>query len=340
MFSVRYRYIFIVLLSVYSFLNILFTVGNKFFDFQLESPYLLAVLFLVVWGVWESNHWVSKQIEKRTPAYQVHPLILLFLFSLLNVAVVASLSLYLLYLVLGMPFVFNVTHITLLLAFGFRVNLFLNCVNAIVYFMDKLKRAQIEAAELKQQSTEARFQALRNQINPHFLFNSFNVLSSLIYKDVDKSAKFIDQLSLVYRYLLNNQDKKLVTLEEEITFIEAYLYLLNIRFGEGLDVQIEIEQGKKKLFIAPSSLQLLIENAIKHNVLSKKEVLHLSIKTAGDLLIVSNNLQEKIDKEPSTQVGLQNIKSRYLFLTEVPVEVIKTQDSFTVKLPLLDVQQV
>lgn len=338
MFSIRYRFLFILLLSVYSFLNILFTVGNKFFDFQLESPYLFAVLFIVVLGVWETNRWASQKIEKQAKHLKLHPLILLFLISLVNVAIIAMVSLYLLYLVLGMPFVINTTHITLLLAFGFRVNLFLNCVNAIVYFMEKLKRAQVEAAELKQQSTEAKFEALRNQINPHFLFNSFNVLSSLIYKDVDKSAKFIDQLSSVYRYLLNSQNKKLVLLEEEIAFIDAYLYLLHIRFGESLHVDMRIEEGKKKLFIAPSSLQLLVENAIKHNVLSKKDVLRLTISTAGNKLVVSNNLQEKQDREASTQVGLKNIKSRYMFLTEEPVEVIKTSDSFTVKLPLLEVE--
>lgn len=340
MFSVRHRLFYILLLAGYSFFNILFTVGNQFFDFKLESPYLFAVLFVVVLGVWEANRWASEKIEKKGQGQKIHPLISLFLISLINVAFIALLSLYLLYLALGMPFVINLTHITLLLAFGFRVNLFLNCVNAIVYFMEKLKRAQVEAAELKQQSTEAKFEALRNQINPHFLFNSFNVLSSLIYKDVDKSAKFIDQLSSVYRYLLSSQNKKLVLLEEEITFIDAYLYLLHIRFGESLQVNISIEEEKKKLFIAPSSLQLLVENAIKHNVLSRKEILRLSIATIGNQLIVTNNLQEKLDKEESTQVGLKNIKSRYMFLTSDPVEVIRTEDSFTVKLPLLEVERI
>lgn len=340
MFSVRHRFLYILLLAGYSFFNILLTVGNQFFDFKLESPYLFAVLFVVVLGVWEGNRLASSKIDKTRfgTKIKLHPLVTLFLVSLINVALTAMVSLFLLYIILGMPLIFNTTHVTLLLAFGFRVNLFLNCINAIVYFMDKLKRAQVEAVELKQQSTEARFEALRNQINPHFLFNSFNVLSSLIYKDVDKSAKFIDQLSLVYRYLLNSQNKKLVLLEEEIAFIDAYLYLLHIRFGEGLLVSINIEEEKKKLFVAPSSLQLLVENAIKHNVLSKKETLTLTIYTEGDKLIVTNNLQEKIDKEPSTQVGLKNIKSRYSFLTNNPVEVIKTTDSFTVKLPLLEVQ--
>jgi two-component system, LytTR family, sensor kinase len=341
-FSVRYRYLYILLLAGYSFFNILFTVGNQFFDFKIETPYLFAVLFVVVVGVWESNRWANDKIEKYKVSLRtrLHPLILLFAVSLVNVALTATLSLYLLYLVLGMPLIFNTTHITLLLAFGFRINLFLNCINAIVYFMDRLKRAQLEAATLKQQSTEARFEALRNQINPHFLFNSFNVLSSLIYKDVDKSAKFIDQLSLVYRYLLNSQNKKLVLLEEEIAFIDAYLYLLHIRFAESLEVTLKIEESKKKLFIAPSSLQLLVENAIKHNVVSKKEILRLSITTLEKQLIVSNNLQEKIDKESSTEVGLKNIKSRYAFLTDRPVEIIKTQDSFTVKLPLLEVENI
>ena len=192
----RYRFIFIFLLSAYSYLNILFTVGNSFFDFKIQSIHLFGVLTAVVLGVWELNRIAERRIEKRN-IKKIHPLILLFFISMLHVVVISLISLALVYLVLKMPLVFNFTHLKLLLAFGFRVNLFLNCVNAIVYFMNRLKKSEIEAEQLKKISIEAQFEALRNQINPHFLFNSFNALSSLVYRDADTSAKFIAQLSNV-----------------------------------------------------------------------------------------------------------------------------------------------
>jgi LytS/YehU family sensor histidine kinase len=222
------------------------------------------------------------------------------------------------------------------MAFGFRVNLFLNCVNAIVYFMDKLKKTQVEAEQLKKITAEAQFEALRNQINPHFLFNCFNVLSSLVYKDADTSAKFIGQLSNVYRYLLYNQDKKVVTLKEELEFLESYLFLLKIRFGENLVVLNNITCDTDKYYVPPVVLQMLIENAIKHNVISKKSPLEIMLKSENSSLTVSNKLQEKEVKEESTYIGLKNIKSRYLFLSNKTVNIEKTDEWFNVKIPLLE----
>jgi two-component system, LytTR family, sensor kinase len=339
-FTVKYRLLYIALLSAYSFLNILYTVGNEFFDFHLPKSYLLIILTAVVLGVWELNRLVNLKIPEQPLVLgkKIHPLILLFLASMLNVVLVSTASLFLLYAAMGMKPTITATHFTLLTAFGFRVNLFLNCVNAIVFFMNKLKKTQIEAEQHKQQSIEAQFEVLRNQINPHFLFNSFNVLASLVYKDADASAKFIEQLSTVYRYLLSSRDKKIVQLKEEMDFIEAYLYLLTIRFGKNLVLEQRIEEEGLAKFLPPASLQLLIENAIKHNVISRKESLYLSIATEGDYLIVSNTLHEKQDKEPSTNIGLKNIESRYAFLTNNKMEVLKTTDRFTVKLPLLQVE--
>lgn len=206
MFSVRYRYLFILLLSLYSYINIRVTIGERLFDFELNSFYLFGVLALVVLGVWELNRLVETQIAKRNA--RIHPLIILFLASVLNVVVVSTLSLLALYAIIQRPLNLNFDHWKLLTAFGFRVNLFLNCVNAIVFFMNRLKKSQLEAELLKKQNIEAQFEALRNQINPHFLFNCFNVLTTLVHKDPEASSKFIGQLSNVYRYLLYNQEKK------------------------------------------------------------------------------------------------------------------------------------
>jgi len=341
MFKTRYRLVFVLLLGLYSYLNILYTVGTKLFDFDISHIHLLATLTLVVFGIWELNRFVEAKADSIAKKLnnKVHPLIIIFVFSLVNVSLVSFISLEALYAVLQMPMQFNRVHFTLLMAFGFRVNLFLNCISAIVYYMDRLKKAQLEAEQLKKISIEAQFEALRNQINPHFLFNCFNVLSTLVYKDAAMSAKFIGQLSIVYRYLLFNQDKKMVPLKEELAFIEAYLFLLKIRFDENIHIDVNIAKEKEDAFIAPAVLQMLIENAIKHNVVSRKNPLHIHIEAQNGSIVVANSLREKEQKEESTQIGLKNIQNRYRFLTDREVVIEKNSDEFRVKIPLLELQK-
>lgn len=341
MFGFRYRYLFILLLGVYSYLNIVVTEGARLFDFEVNQIELYLLLQVAVLLIWEFNRLIEAKLATLTQWFnaKIHPLIILFALSIIHVAFSCTLLLYAVYLSLDMPMVIDFTHWKLLLAFGFRVNLFLNCVNAIVFFMNKLKRAQLRAEQLKQISIEAQFEALRNQINPHFLFNSFNVLSTLVYKDADTASKFIAQLSNVYRYLLYSQDKKVVSLKEEIQFIQSYLYLLQIRFGENLIVQDNLNGTSEKYYIAPATLQMLIENAIKHNVVSRKNPLIIRFFKEGDFLVVSNNLQEKEVKEPSTQVGLKNIFSRYEFLSSEKVHIDRVNGEFIVKIPLIELSE-
>jgi len=340
-FSIRYRHVFILALAIYSYINIRYTVGDKLFDFPIPAVNVFVALTLVVLGIWELNRLAEVQLDRITGFFKnrIHPLILLFVISLLNVAAVCLVVMEALYAVLSMPVQFNTAHLTLLMAFGFRVNLFLNCINAIVFFMNKLKKTQLEAEQLKKISIEARFEALRNQINPHFLFNSFNVLSTLVYKDQDTAGRFIEQLSSVYRYLLYNQERKVVPLKDELAFIESYTYLLKIRFGENLLVRNEIKRNEENLYVAPAVLQMLIENAIKHNVVSRKNPLEITLHSENGTIAVSNNLQEKEVKEESTQTGLKNIQDRYLFLTDKKVRIEKSNTRFTVIIPLLELTQ-
>lgn len=333
MFSVRYRYLFIFLLGLYSYINIRVTIGTRLFDFELNTFYLFAVLSLVVFGVWELNRLAERLIlQERRPW---HPLILLFLASMVNVVLVSTFFIYLLYLVLGMPLQLKLDHWTLLTAFGFRVNLFLNCLNAIVFYMNRLKATQLEAEQLKKETIEAQFEALRNQINPHFLFNCFNVLSTLVHKDAEASSMFISQLSRVYRYLLYNQEKKIVPLREELDFLDAYAYLLRTRFNENLVIENRMENLATSVMVAPASLQMLMENAIKHNVASKKSPLVIVLDSDQDYLSVTNTLQPKEVEEDSTKVGLKNIVGRYKLLSDKPVLIERTDREFRVKLPLL-----
>ncbi len=202
-------------------------------------------------------------------------------------------------------------------------------------FFKHWKNSLVEIEKYRAESLQAQLQNLKNQINPHFLFNNLSVLSSLVYKDPDKSVEFINQLSKVYRYLLDNQNSELVPVEQELVFISSYLFLLQIRFEKNFVMKTDVNKEHLAKLIPPMALQILIENAIKHNETSSAYPLSVSIVSEGGKLVVSNNLRLKPRHEPGSQTGLQNIKARYGFFTDIPVEVIRDSQSFTVKIPLL-----
>jgi sensor histidine kinase YesM len=331
------------LLSIYSFLNILFTEGQKLFGFPLNGYNLFLILFGIILMVWEGNRLIENSLDRirLKNLKKVHPLIIQFLLSVLLVVVVALIPVLIFMEFHGFTLADGMLYSRLSLGFGFRVNLFLNSINAIVFFINQYKKKELEAEELKKITIEAQFEALRTQINPHFLFNSFNVLSTLVHKDPDTSAAFIQQLSKVYRYLLNGHQKKLVKLYEEMEFIKSYIFLLSIRFKNNLKINNEITSELNELYIAPASLQMLIENAIKHNIVSHKKPLQIDLFSEGkDYIIVRNNLQEKVQPESSTALGLKNIRRRYQFISNKPVEVVRNTDYFMVKIPLVELVEI
>ena len=339
MFRGKYRYFFVILLATYSLVNILWVMSDRLFDFPVPAGFLFLLLLVVILVIWELNRLVESVQDRLSELTRrkVHPLIILFVLSQVNSIISALIGLVSVYLVLGRELTWNTEHFKLIVAFAFRVNLFLNCINAIYFFLQKSKNAEVRAEQFKKDSIEARFEALRNQINPHFLFNCLNALSNLVYKDADTSARFIAQLSTVYRYLLFSQERKIVSLQEELEFMDSYLYLLKIRFGENIFIVKDITADTGKFHIAPATLQLLIENAIKHNVVSSKSPLRITITSPNGSICVSNNLQEKQVKDPSTYVGLKNIVNRYEFLSTKAVEITKTENEFIVKIPLVQI---
>ncbi|WP_235893411.1 sensor histidine kinase [Litoribacter populi] len=197
------------------------------------------------------------------------------------------------------------------------------------------RKAAIEAEQLKTERIASRYQSLKDQLNPHFLFNSLNALSHLVYENADKSAHFIRQLSNIYRYVLDVQQEELIPLERELEFASHYLTLQKLRFEESLRYNIMVN-GAKDLYLPPLSLQLLLENAIKHNVASMAKPLIIEIEQKGNQLWVSNNFQPKSSKpEESSGIGLDNIKSRYELLSNQEPEIAQENSTYTVKLPLL-----
>lgn len=205
-------------------------------------------------------------------------------------------------------------------------------------FLLSWRQAAIEAEKLKTERVASQYETLKNQVNPHFLFNSLNALTSLVYEDQDQAARFIKKLADVYRYVLDNQQKEVVPLEEELQFVKSYIFLQQMRFEDNLIVDIEVPADTEAM-IPPLSLQMLIENAVKHNIISDDQPLYLQISVEQDkFLKVENNLQPKRTYEYSSGLGLQNIRSRYAYLSGKKVEVQDGPQHFTVRLPLLTLQ--
>ena len=201
-------------------------------------------------------------------------------------------------------------------------------------FLIQWKNSAVDAEAAKRESIKAQYESLKNQVNPHFLFNSLNALTNLVYEDQDKAAKFIKQLSEVYRYVLDTREREAVSLEEEVRFLKAYLFLQQIRFGSKLKINMELEGVESQ--VAPLAFQMLIENAIKHNVISEEDPLTIRLYSDNGYLVVENNFKKKsVLKEDSPGIGLENIRKRYVFLSDRPLEVVQTEKLFIVKLPIL-----
>lgn len=224
--------------------------------------------------------------------------------------------------------------------FPMKISFFIVFILISRSFLLEWRKSAIEAEQLKTEQYAQQYQTLKDQLNPHFLFNSFNVLSNLVYDNPDTAAKFIRQLSKIYRYVLEVQQEKLVKLSSELEFAENFLSLQKIRFEDGLLYHIHVDQ-QPDFYLPPLSLQMLLENAIKHNIASMANPLSIEIFREGNTLVIKNNLQLKSSlTEESTGIGLSNIRKRYELLSAEPVLIEENADFFIVKLPLLVSSQI
>ncbi|MCW3118525.1 MAG: hypothetical protein JWM28_2607 [Chitinophagaceae bacterium] len=222
------------------------------------------------------------------------------------------------------------------LILGVVVNLIFVGLWEAIYIIKKYKESLADIELIEQMGTQQEFENLKNQVNPHFLFNCFNTLSSLISIDKKQAETFLDELSKVYRYLLRNNEDGISTLEKEVKFMHSYYRLLKTRYGDGLNLSIEIDKRYQPYLLPSLSLQLLVENAVKHNIVSKQQPLMLEIfTTAGNKLVVNNNLQKKQQKEKSTHIGLNNIRAKYKLMKQQGFQVVEGEKNFMVVLPLI-----
>ena len=208
-------------------------------------------------------------------------------------------------------------------------------------FMVKWKQAskfEITQQKIIAGTANAKFESLKNQIDPHFLFNSLNVLSSLIEENPDNAQRFTTSLSKIYRYVLEQKDKELVSVEDELSFAKTYMNLLKMRFENSLFYELPTTGINPDAKVVPLSLQLLLENTVKHNVVSEQKPLHIRIFIDGDYLAVQNDFQKKEVLQDRQGVGLQNIVNRYSIITNRKVLIEQNEENFTVKIPILTKQ--
>lgn len=196
-------------------------------------------------------------------------------------------------------------------------------------------RKEVVEQKLIAKSANAQFESLKNQLDPHFLFNSLNVLSALIDENPNQAQRFTASMSKIYRYVLEQKDKELVTVEEEIEFAKIYCNLLKTRFEDSVSFEFNVNESDMKSFVVPLSLQLLLENCIKHNLATSSKPLHIKIYSENGNLLIENNLQQREQVKESAGIGLSNIVQRYSLLTKENVFIEKSDDFFRVKIPVL-----
>lgn len=205
----------------------------------------------------------------------------------------------------------------------------------IFFIYRALQDKKIKQQKIIAGTANAKYESLKSQLDPHFLFNSLNVLVSLIEEDPDKAQKFTTSLSKVYRYVLEQKDKDLVSLEEELRFAKTYMSLLKMRFENAIDFQIPQNVKNPEAKIIPLSLQILLENCINHNIVSEQKPLYINIIEFDNELLVSNNYQKKSSLKKSSGIGLENIKERYQILSTRNITINQSEEEFKVQLPLL-----
>jgi len=222
------------------------------------------------------------------------------------------------------------------LVVGAFCNLLATSFNEGAAFFEKWREVVDEAEQLKKENLQSQLEGLKGQVNPHFLFNSLNSLSSLISEDPDKAEKFLDEMSKVYRYLLRTNEDGLTTLDAEMQFIHSYFHMLKTRYADGLEMETQIGEQYLDYQLPPLTLQMLVENAVKHNMILKNSPLRILIMTTNSgKLVVSNNLQRKDRKVTSNKVGLTNIVNKYRLMKQEEIAVRDDGKEFAVVVPLI-----
>ncbi len=308
--------------------------------YEIWDDILYSYLLCLVLGI--GNEYINNALDQKI-SWIREPVKRLLLNIIAMVAYSFFASLILVYLFINLVFTLNPEDITWQQYIGYTyVPIGITVVIATFLtsrgFLLSWREAAIETEKLKTENITSRYESLKNQVNPHFLFNSLNTLSSLVYEDPDMAAQFVRKLADVYRYVLDTRNQEVVSLAEERAFVISYIFLQKIRYENNLQVTINLPDDSH-MMIPPLSLQMLLENAMKHNEISDEKPLHIDLYLENDeYIVVRNSLQRKNTMEKLSGVGLNNIQWRYEYLTKKTVKIWADTDEFVVKLPVLNVK--
>ncbi len=311
-----------------------FSDPSFFFSQWARSTYFTAFF-------WVGNRWMIVKLRQRMPSFATaRKRILLQAFLSIALSFIIGPIVYLL-LKKGAGFFDVAIHPdhekSAKMASTIIITLLLVFIYEVVYFYAQLKNSLLEKEAVKQAHIQSQWEGLRNQVNPHFLFNSLNTLMSIVDDDTDLAKRFLKKLSKVYRYILESREDPLITLQDEMEFIHSYVFLQQERFKGNLNVNFDIPDKCYNYHIVPLSLQILFENAIKHNIISSRRPLQIEVFVQNNpkRLVIRNNLQRKSHVIHSTKVGLENLRKRYSFFIQQAVEIEETEASFSVAIPLI-----
>jgi len=327
-----------IFLPPFAFLLNFVMFGNRYFsslkNFFLATILTLAILLLT----YISCGMVAIVLNNRYPKYsQTFKRITIGVLAYVAIMVAAISVIFWGYDYIDfLGYQLNMNQYAWSLIIGAFLNILATSLNEGAAFYEKWRKMVDEAENLKKENLQSQLEGLKGQVNPHFLFNSLNSLSSLISEDPEKAEKFLDEMSKVYRYLLRTNEEGLTTLDSEMQFIQSYFHMLKTRYGDGLDMETKIDEHYMGYQLPPLTLQMLIENAVKHNMILRDSPLKILIMTTNSgRLVVSNNLQRKDRIVSSNKVGLANIVNKYRLMKKEEISVRDDGKEFAVVVPLI-----
>jgi two-component system, LytTR family, sensor kinase len=312
------------------------------FVFECSDPqyYFVELIwsFFMVLILWTGNRLIISRLDAYIPwREKAAPRVFIQLgLSILLTIWVAYIAGFLLYKVVYQAHFSSLAFRKYLFIF-LIISLLYNALHTGYHFFQNWRLSMVKAEELKRESLKAQYDSLKNQINPHFLFNSINTLIGLIDEDPELAKNYGVQFAKIYRYILEKGSEELIALSEELNIVKIQQELFESRFGAGLVFKIDVTERANRLCIPPLTLQMLVENAIKHNIISESKPLTIHIRSVeDDKLIVTNNKQGKNVKGDNTMLGIENIKQRVSYLSEHVVKIEDLAEQFIVSIPLLD----
>ena len=327
-----------IFLPPFAFLLNYVMFGNKYFS-SLKNFFLATILtFAIVLLCYISCGMIASVLNNRYPKYsQTFKRISI---GLVVYVLIMSVSISIIFwgydYISFLGYQLNQTQYAWCLVIGIFCNILATSLNEGAAFYDKWRQTVDEAENLKKENLQSQLEGLKDQVNPHFLFNSLNSLSSLINEDPQKAEKFLDEMSKVYRYLLRTNEDGLTTLDSEMQFIQSYFHMLKTRYGDGVSMDTQIDDHYLSYQLPPLTLQMLVENAVKHNMILKDNPLKILIMTTNSgRLIVSNNLQRKDRMVASNKIGLANIINKYRLMKKEEISIRDDGKEFAVVVPLI-----